>query len=87
MWEAGGDYNDILLDAIRSGSGMPKVIGGELFTTIRTYPTVTYPSTTSSPTTTSILAVTKNARPSPIVNTPASRRQRATGAKHHVKGI
>ncbi|CAE6390033.1 unnamed protein product [Rhizoctonia solani] len=26
MWEAGGDYDDILLDAIRSGAGFPEVI-------------------------------------------------------------
>ena len=23
IWEAGGDYNDILLDAIREGAGFP----------------------------------------------------------------
>ncbi|CAE6420051.1 unnamed protein product [Rhizoctonia solani] len=26
MWEAGGDYDDILLDAIRSGAGFPAVV-------------------------------------------------------------
>lgn len=25
MWEAGGDYDDILLDSIRDGAGFPKV--------------------------------------------------------------
>lgn len=44
MWEAGSDFDDILLDAIRSGAWMPALAndcGGEPITTTRTFPTST----------------------------------------------
>lgn len=86
MWEAGGDYNDILLDAIRSGSGMPEECGGELFTTTRTFPTVTYPSTTASATSTSSVAVSKKRGSARVANASAPRHQRATAARRLARG-
>lgn len=54
MWEAGGDFDDILLDSIRKGTGLPELsfdcVNGEPVSTSRVYPT--YPTPTPTPTTT-----------------------------------
>lgn len=52
MWEAGGDFDDVLLDAIRNGTGLPELSfdceDGEPVTTSRIYPSTTITSTSTS---------------------------------------
>lgn len=71
MWEAAGDYNDILLDAIRTGAGFPDADDGDdcgsspISSTVPTSTSVKYSAghTTAHATATSVSA-TKHINPS-----------------------